>query len=72
MIKGEYKTACRLKEQTKYNIDYDSCQILNLTCANYIYDLIQQSTKYEISLESIKKMYSMMYKLLGHEVNTSN
>lgn len=72
MIKEEYKIACRLKEQTKYNIDYDSCQILNLTCANYIYDLIQQSTKYEVSLESVKKMYSMMYKLLGHEVNTSN
>lgn len=72
MIEEEYKTACRLKEQTKYNIDYDGRQILNLTCANYIYDLIQQSTKYGISLESIKKMYSMMYKLLGHEVNTSN
>lgn len=68
MIKGEYKTACRLKEQAKYNIDYDSCQILNLTCANYIYDLIQQSTKYEISLESIKKMLAMIYELLGHEI----
>lgn len=68
MIKEEYKTACRLKEQTKYNIDYDSCQILNLTCANYIYDLIQQSTKYEISLESIKKMLAMIYELLGHEI----
>lgn len=68
MIKEEYKTACRLKEQTKYNIDYDSCQILNLTCANYIYDLIQQSTKYEVSLESIKKMLAMIYELLGHEI----
>lgn len=68
MIEEEYKTACRLKEQTKYNIDYDSCQILNLTCANYIYDLIQQSTKYEISLESIKKMLAMIYELLGHEI----
>lgn len=68
MIKEEYKTACRLKEQTKYNIDYDSCQILNLTCANYIYDLIQQSTKYEISLESIKKMLAMIHELLGHEI----
>lgn len=68
MIKEEYKTACRLKEQTKYNIDYDSCQILNLTCANYIYDLIQQSTKYEISLESIKKMLAMIYELLGYEI----
>lgn len=68
MIKEEYKTACRLKEQAKYNIDYDSCQILNLTCANYIYDLIQQSTKYEISLESIKKMLAMIYELLGHEI----
>lgn len=68
MIKEEYKTAYRLKEQTKYNIDYDSCQILNLTCANYIYDLIQQSTKYEISLESIKKMLAMIYELLGHEI----
>lgn len=68
MIKEEYKTACRLKEQTKYNIDYDSCQIFNLTCANYIYDLIQQSTKYEISLESIKKMLAMIYELLGHEI----
>lgn len=68
MIKEEYKTACRLKEQTKYNIDYGSCQILNLTCANYIYDLIQQSTKYEISLESIKKMLAMIYELLGHEI----
>ena len=68
MIKEEYKTACRLKEQTKYNIDYDSCQILNLTCANYIYDLIQQSTKYEVSLESIKKMLAMIHELLGHEI----
>lgn len=68
MIKEEYKTACRLKEQTKYNIDYNSCQILNLTCANYIYDLIQQSTKYEISLESIKRMLAMVHELLGHEI----
>ena len=36
MIKEEYKNGCRLKEQVKYNIDYDDCQILNLTCANYI------------------------------------
>ena len=40
MIKEEYKNGCRLKEQVKYNIDYDDCQILNLTCANYIYDLV--------------------------------
>lgn len=68
MIKEEYKNGCRLKEQVKYNIDYDDCQILNLTCANYIYDLVQESSKYETKLEDIKKMLYMIEKLLGHEV----
>lgn len=68
MIKEEYKNGCRLKEQVKYNIDYDDCQILNLTCANYIYDLVQESSKYETKLEDVKKMSYMIKKLLGHEV----
>lgn len=68
MIKEEYKNGCRLKEQVKYNIDYDDCQILNLTCANYIYDLVQESSKYETKLEDVKKMFYMIKKLLGHEV----
>lgn len=68
MIKEEYKNGCRLKEQVKYNIDYDDCQILNLTCANYIYDLVQESSKYETKLEDVKKMLYMIKKLLGHEV----
>ena len=68
MIKEEYKNGCRLKEQVKYNIDYDDCQILNLTCANYIYDLVQESSKYETKLEDIKKILYMIEKLLGHEV----
>lgn len=68
MIKEEYKNGCRLKEQVKYNIDYDDCQILNLTCANYIYDLVQESSKYETKLEDVKKMLYMIEKLLGHEV----
>lgn len=68
MIKEEYKNGCRLKEQVKYNIDYDDCQILNLICANYIYDLVQESSKYETKLEDIKKMLYMIEKLLGHEV----
>lgn len=68
MIKEEYRNGCRLKEQVKYNIDYDDCQILNLTCANYIYDLVQESSKYETKLEDIKKMLYMIEKLLGHEV----
>lgn len=68
MIKEEYKNGCRLKEQVKYNINYDDCQILNLTCANYIYDLVQESSKYETKLEDIKKMLYMIEKLLGHEV----
>lgn len=68
MIKEEYKNGCRLKEQVKYNIDYDDCQILNLTCANYIYDLVQESSKYETKLEDIKKMLYMIEKLLGYEV----
>lgn len=68
MMKEEYKNGCRLKEQVKYNIDYDDCQILNLTCANYIYDLVQESSKYETKLEDIKKMLYMIEKLLGHEV----
>lgn len=72
MIKEEYKNGCRLKEQVKYNIDYDDCQILNLTCANYIYDLVQESSKYETKLEDIKKMLYMIEKLLGHEVQFEN
>ena len=68
MIKEEYKNGCRLKEQVKYNIDYDDCQILNLTCANYIYDLVQESSKCETKLEDVKKMLYMIEKLLGHEV----
>lgn len=68
MIKEEYKNGCRLKEQVKYNIDYDDCQILNLTCANYIYDLVQESSKYETKLEDVKKMLYVIKKLLGHEV----
>lgn len=68
MIKEEYKNGCRLKEQVKYNIDYDDCQILNLTCANYIYDLVQESSKYETKLEDVKKMLYVIEKLLGHEV----
>lgn len=68
MIKEEYKNGCRLKEQVKYNIDYDDCQILNLTCANYIYNLVQESSKYETKLEDVKKMLYMIEKLLGHEV----
>lgn len=70
MIKEEYKNGCRLKEQVKYNIDYDDCQILNLICANYIYDLVQESSKYETKLEDIKKMLYMIEKLLGHEVQS--
>lgn len=68
MIKEEYKNECRLKEQVKYNIDYDDCQILNLTCANYIYGLVQESSKYRTKLEDVKKMLHMIKKLLGHEV----
>lgn len=68
MIKEEYKNGCRLKEQVKYNIDYDDCQILNLTCANYMYGLVQESSKYETKLEDVKKMLYMIEKLLGHEV----
>ena len=64
MIKEEYKNGCRLKEQVKYNIDYDDCQILNLTCANYIYDLVQESSKYETKLEDVKKMLYMIEKCI--------
>lgn len=69
MIKEEYKNGCRLKEQVKYNIDYDDCQILNLTCANYIYDLVQESSKYETKLEDVKKMLYMIEKLLDTKYN---
>lgn len=68
MIKEEYKNGCRLKEQVKYNIDYNDCQILNLTCANYMYGLVQESSKYETKLEDVKKMLYMIERLLGHEV----
>ena len=65
MIKEEYKNGCRLKEQVKYNIDYDDCQILNLTCANYIYDLVQESSKYETKLET--EILSAFYWRDSHE-----
>lgn len=68
MINSEYKLGCRLIERVKYNINYDQCQIMNHTCANYMYDIIQQRSQYKLSYEDKQKIVTMIYNLLGHEI----
>lgn len=72
MINSEYETGCRLMETVKYDINYTYCQIINQTCANYIYDIIKSANQYELDYEDKQKMLNLIYNLLGHEIKIDN
>lgn len=48
---------------TKNNMHYNSTQILNIVCSNYINDLISEGTKYDLQQEQINKLLSLINKL---------
>ena len=54
-----------LNNMTKYNIDFDRIQILNLVCSNYVEDILKQGDTFSISEEEKHKLLVLIDKLLN-------
>ena len=48
MIENNYRIGKHLNNMTKYNIDFDRTQILNLVCSNYVEDILKQEDAFSI------------------------
>ena len=63
MIENNYRIGKHLNNMTKYNIDFDRIQILNLVCSNYVEDILKQGDTFSISEEK-HKLLVLIDKLL--------
>ncbi len=64
MIENNYRIGKHLNNMTKYNIDFDRIQILNLVCSNYVEDILKQGDTFSISEEEKHKLLVLIDKLL--------
>ena len=64
MIKNNYEIGKHLNNMTKYNIDFDRIQILNLVCSNYVEDILKQGDTFSILEEDKHKLLVLIDKLL--------
>lgn len=64
MIENNYRIGKHLNNMTKYNIDFDRIQILNLVCSNYVEDILKQEDTFSISEEEKHKLLVLIDKLL--------
>lgn len=64
MIENNYIMGKHLNNMTKYNIDFDRIQILNLVCSNYVEDILKQGDTFSISEEEKHKLLVLIDKLL--------
>lgn len=64
MIENNYRIGKHLNNMTKYNIDFDRIQILNLVCSNYVEDILKQGDTFSISEEEKYKLLVLIDKLL--------
>lgn len=64
MIENNYRIGKHLNNMTKYNIDFDRIQILNLVCSNYVEDILKQGDTFSISEEEKHKLLVLINKLL--------
>ena len=64
MIENNYRMGKHLNNMTKYNIDFDRMQILNLVCSNYVEDILKQGDTFSISEEEKHKLLVLIDKLL--------
>lgn len=64
MIKNNYEIGKCLNNMTKYNIDFDRIQILNLVCSNYVEDILKQGDTFSILEEDKHKLLVLIDKLL--------
>lgn len=64
MIENNYRIGKHLNNMTKYNIDFDRMQILNLVCSNYVEDILKQGDTFSISEEEKHKLLVLIDKLL--------
>ena len=64
MIENNYRIGKHLNNMTKYNIDFDRIQILNLVCSNYVEDILKQGNTFSISEEEKHKLLVLIDKLL--------
>lgn len=64
MIENNYRIGKHLNNVTKYNIDFDRIQILNLVCSNYVEDILKQGDTFSISEEEKHKLLVLIDKLL--------
>lgn len=64
MIKNNYEIGKCLNNMTKYNIDFDRIQILNLVCSNYVEDILKQGDTFSILEEDKHKLLVVIDKLL--------
>lgn len=64
MIENNYRMGKHLNNMTKYNIDFDRIQILNLVCSNYVEDILKQGDTFSISEEEKHKLLILIDKLL--------
>lgn len=64
MIENDYRMGKHLNNMTKYNIDFDRIQILNLVCSNYVEDILKQGDTFSISEEEKHKLLVLIDKLL--------
>ena len=64
MIENNYKIGKHLNNMTKYNIDFDRIQILNLVCSNYVEDILKQGNTFSISEEEKHRLLVLIDKLL--------
>ncbi len=64
MIENNYRMGKHLNNMTKYNIDFDRIQILNLVCSNYVEDILKQGDTFSISEEEKHKLLVLIDKLL--------
>lgn len=64
MVKNNYEIGKCLNNMTKYNIDFDRIQILNLVCSNYVEDILKQGDTFSISEEEKHKLLVLIDKLL--------
>lgn len=64
MIENNYRIGKHLNNMTKYNINFDRIQILNLVCSNYVEDILKQGDTFSISEEEKHKLLVLIDKLL--------
>lgn len=64
MIENNYRIGKHLNNMTKYNIDFDRIQILNLVCSNYVEDILKQGDTFSILEEEKHKLLVLIDKLL--------